>query len=457
MGVAGLSLAGVDLKAISPSDISLLPKANQKFDKWKTTMVNQDAELAKPVTVIIIGAGNRGNVYSSYSAKFPGSMKVVGVSDINDYRLKKMSAKYNVPVENQFGDWSEVFKRPKFADAVVISTPDNTHFKPCMKALEMGYDVLLEKPIAQTEEECKKILAQTKKYNRIVAVGHVLRYAPYFVAMKEVIDSGTIGRVISIQHLEPIQYAHMSHSYVRGPWQNSKETTPIILAKSCHDLDIIRWMINKPCRTITADGKLTFFKAENAPADAPLRCTDGCPHEPTCPYSAIKIYAKKKSYISVLDVPSIDENLIMEKLRTTKYGRCVFHCDNDQPDNYVVNMTFDDDITASFAMEAFTSYGGRRTRVMGTRGDIVGDMTMFLITDFLTGKKTIWDGKVDEVAAYKNAGHGGGDLLLVRDFVKAVSAQDSSLLSSSIDQSVESHIMGFCAEKSRLSMKKVKI
>ena len=425
--------------------------------KIKTKMPEMDAKLDKPVTVMVIGAGSRGRTYARYAEKFPGSMKVVGVADLNPNRRSAMAKKHGIPKENQFAHFNDALSGKKIADAVVISTPDNLHYEPCMKALALGYHVLLEKPVAPTEKECRDILKQARKYDRIVAVCHVLRYAPYFVALKQVLDSGAIGDIVSIQHMEPIQYAHMAHSYVRGNWPLADKTTPIILAKSCHDLDILRWLIGKPCQTIAAEGSLHLFRPENAPKGAPERCTDGCPHESECPYSAIDIYERRKRHLGVFDLPRKDPALIREKLKTTNYGRCVFRCNNDQCDHYVAIMKFEGDITASFTMDAFTPWGGRRTRIMGTKGFIEGDMKTFTFYDFRSGHKSVWDQKVSEVAEYKGSGHGGGDHLLARDFVRAVAAGDEKLLSSTIDVSIESHVMGFMAEKSRKSMKKVKI
>lgn len=456
----GATLVGVDVEAMASDAPSSLPAASEggADDKIDTPVKSLKAEVDKPVSVIIIGAGSRGKTYARYSGKFPDTMKVVGVSDTNAFRRESMGKRYGIPKENRFGDFHEVFAREKFADAVVIATPDFLHYEPCMKALAMGYDVLLEKPAAQTEKECRAILAQAKKYDRIVAICHVLRYAPYFEALRDVVQSGAIGDLVSIQHMEPIQYAHMAHSYVRGNWRDSKKTTPIILAKSCHDLDIIRWIVDKPCKAVSAEGSLHLFKAENAPAGAPMKCTDGCPHESTCPYSAIDIYVRRKRHLGVFDLPdNKDEAAIMEKLRTTGYGRCVYRCDNDQCDHYVTTMLFEDGVTASFTMDAFTPWGGRRTRIMGTRGFIEGDMKKFTVWDFRTGKRRVWDKKVSEVPEYRGAGHGGGDFALARDFVQAVAAHDQSKLSSTIDASIESHIIGFKAEKSRKSMSKVKI
>lgn len=452
----GASLVGVDVKGMTADEESAADFVDGA-EKLNMPVEGLGAKVSKPVSVIIVGAGNRGRTYAGYAARFPDAMKVVGVADINPDRREAMRKRYSVPEENCFGDFHEVFERAKFADAVVIATPDNLHYEPCMLALAEGYDVLLEKPVAPTEKECRSILAQAHKYNRIVAVCHVLRYAPYFIALKQVVDSGAIGDLVSIQHMEPIQYAHMAHSYVRGNWHNSKQTTPIILAKSCHDLDILRWIVGKPCEMISAEGSLFFFRRENMPEGAPERCTDGCPHEATCPYSAIDIYERKKWHTSVFDLPRKDPKLIHEKLLTTDYGRCVFRCDNDQCDHYVATMRFGDGITASFTMDAFTPRGGRRTRIMGTRGYIEGDMTTFTVTEFRTGRQMVWDKKVEEIPEYKGAGHGGGDLALVRDFVRAVAAQDQSLLSSTIDVSIESHVMGFKAEESRLGKRKVAV
>ena len=430
--------------------------------KIKTKMPEMDAGLSKPVTVMIIGAGGRGRTYAQYAAKFPNSMKIVGVADLNPHRRNEMAKKHNIPAENQFAHFNDALSKAKLADAVVIATPDNLHYEPCMKALALGYDVLLEKPVAPTEKECRDIMKQAHKYNRIVAVCHVLRYAPYFVALKQVLDSGAIGDLVSIQHFEPVRYYHFAHSYVRGNWPNSKTTTPVILAKSCHDLDILRWLIGKPCQSIAAEGSLHLFRKEMMPKGATDRCIDNvgggdCPHEKECPYSAKHIYMEKKRFLGPFDLPRKDPALIREKLKTMNYGRCVYRCDNDQCDHYVAIMKFEGDITASFSMDAFTPYGGRRTRIMGTKGFIEGDMTTFTFYDFRSGHKSVWDQKVNEIAEYKGSGHGGGDHLLVRDFVRAVSAQDEKLLSSTIDVSIESHVMGFMAEKSRKSMKKVKI
>jgi len=417
-------------------------------------------DIKEPVTAITTGAGSRGNVYGNYAVKFPNELDIVGVAEPIEIRNERYAKKHNIPKKNRFDTWEHVFEQPKFADAIIITTPDDLHYGPCMKALEMGYDILLEKPIAPTEQECRDILALQNKNGNIVAVCHVLRYAPYFINLKQLMDSGVLGDIISIQHFEPIEHVHMSHSFVRGNWHNSKKTTPIILAKSCHDLDILRWLIGKKCETISAFGGLKWFRAENAPKGSTARCADGCAVESTCPYSALKIYYRDRQRTYVFDFPedkSTHGDFILEQLAKTNYGRCVYKMENDQPDHYVTSMEFEEGITVNFSMEAFTSYHGRRTRVMGSLGDVVGDMNEFTHTDFLSGKQTKWDITVEDVEHYENSGHGGGDWALVTDWIRAVKTKDSSVLSSTLDASIESHLIGFSAEKSRLGKKTMNI
>lgn len=257
---------------------------------------------SRPVTCVIIGAGNRGNTYANYAGRQPDEWQVVGVAEPIEYRNRKMAREYDIPSGQTFKTWEHVFERPKFADVAVITTPDNLHYGPAMEALRLGYDVLLEKVVAQRWEQCNDILQLAREKGRIVGVCHVLRYTSYFRFMKQLVDSGAIGDLVSVQHLEPVEHIHMSHSFVRGNWRNSKESNPILLSKSCHDLDILRWIIGRPCRRVSSFGSLTLFRKERAPAGAPMRCTDGCPAEEQCPYSALKIYLKGKSRLGHLTV-----------------------------------------------------------------------------------------------------------------------------------------------------------
>lgn len=399
---------------------------------------------ARPVTAITLGAGNRGRLYGRFAAQYPAQLKIVGVAEPIEVRREHYRQAHEINEDRCFTTWEDVFTRPKFADAVIITTPDQLHYEPCLAALDAGYDILLEKPIAPTEAECRAILTKVNATGRIVAVCHVLRYAPYFEQLRDQIQRKTIGEVVSIQHFEPIEHIHFAHSFVRGPWHNSRTSTPIILAKSCHDLDILRWLVDKPCRSVQAFGHLSWFRSENSPAGSTERCTGGCAVEGACPFSAPHIYGRLHRHLGHLDLP-VDpaqrEAALQERLRTTDYGRCVYRMDNDQPDHYITNLQFADKVTASFSMEALTSYSGRRTRVMGTSGDIVGDMSSLTVTDFRSGKQSVWNEATDD--------HGGGDFPMMADWVQAIARRDPALLSSSIAQSIESHLMAFMAERSR--------
>ncbi|MBE0649048.1 MAG: Gfo/Idh/MocA family oxidoreductase [Bacteroidales bacterium] len=436
---------------------SFIPFSSWATDEMGYPIILPDnqkhVKLKKPITAITCGAGARGNVYGNYAVEYPDQLKIVGVAEPIPLRIERYSAKHNIPKEHQFVTWEHVFNQPKFADAIIVTTPDALHYGPCMQALKMGYDVLLEKPISPSEQECRDILELTKKTGQIVAVCHVLRYAPYFIKLRELMQEDAIGEVISIQHMEPIQHIHMSHSYVRGNWHNSKECTPIILAKSCHDLDILRWMIGKPSQKIQAFGDLKWFAKENAPEGWTARCANGCNARRKCPYEAEKIYNPKSGWNYVFDLPD-DPNEVPKAIRhaleTTNYGRCVYDMDNDQCDHYIANIQFDDNVTAAFSMEAFTPWGGRRTRVMGSMGFIEGDMSKFTIYDFRTNESKTMEASELNTKTYKNSGHGGGDWRLMADWLQAVYQRNPDLLTSTIDQSIESHIMGFMAEKSRL-------
>jgi predicted dehydrogenase len=444
---ASLAAFGMPLS----SKLSSQQKAYKEIPIQKRHHVEK---LDKPVTAIVIGAGSRGwGAYSSYGLKFPEELKIVGVAEPIPYRRERMAKAFDIPEKHQFVTWEHVFDVPKFADALIITTPDELHYGPAMAGLGIGYDMLLEKVIAQSWKECNDILKLAVKTEAIVAVCHVLRYNAYFRKIKEVVERKEIGEVVSVQHLEPVERIHMSHSFVRGNWRNSSESNPMILSKSCHDTDILRWIINKSCLRVSSFGSLAFFRKENAPGGSTARCTDGCTIERECPYSAIKLYKEKRDWLHHLNLEEENDETIMRELKNGPYGRCVYLCDNDVVDHQISNFEFEGGVTTAFSMEALTSYGGRRTRIFGTQGDLIGDEKTLVITNAISGDIDIWDAR----SAQKfDAGHGGADHALVYDFVRAVSKQDSSLLTSTIQASMESHLMGFQAEASRQSHGKKK-
>ena len=249
----------------------------------------------KKLKVICIGAGGRGRGYFNIMSEHPDKFELVGVADPIDAARDVFIRSFGIPEENSYRSWEEILDRPKFADIAIISTLDDMHYKPAMKAIELGYDLLLEKPIAQTVEEISDIAKAAHKKGARVIVCHVLRYTPFYKKVKDIVDSGAIGEIMSVIALERVQNIHYSHSYVRGNWHSEKESTPMLLAKSCHDIDIIQWLLGKTCKKVSSFGDLTYFKSENAPEGAPVRCADGgCPIADTCPYNCIKLYYDDK-------------------------------------------------------------------------------------------------------------------------------------------------------------------
>ncbi len=419
-----------------------------RFERDSTHFIQQGKKPENPVTAIVVGAGSRGwGAYSSYALKYPDEIQIVGVAEPIPYRRRRMAEAFNIPEENQFETWEQVFDRPKFADVIFITTPDDLHYKPSMAGLELGYDLLLEKPIAQSWEECKDILELSEKKGAIVAVCHVLRYSPYYIKIKEIIDSGEIGDVVSMEHTELIEHIHMSHSYVRGLWNNSATSNPIILSKSCHDTDIIHWFAGKPCTRTSSFGSLTYFTLANAPEGSTERCTDGCPVESECPYSALKIYKNRRSFLQHMPIEEFTDETIIHQLKTGPFGRCVYRCNNNVPDHQVTNFEFEGGMTVSFTLEGKTWDTRRFTRIFGSKGDISGDERTLRITNYSKREYYEWD---TSQAFQFASGHGGGDHGLMHDFVRAVAFKKPELLASAIQVSMASHLMAFMAEKSRL-------
>ncbi|MGN1095494.1 MAG: Gfo/Idh/MocA family protein, partial [Eubacteriales bacterium] len=290
----------------------------------------------KNFSAVIIGAGGRGSTYAAIMKTMPEKFSVVGVAEPIEMRRNSIKEKFSLSDDVCFSDWHELLSRPKMADIAVIATMDNEHYEPAMKAISLGYNLLLEKPVAQTAKECTDIANAAKKAGVCVLVCHVLRYSPFYKTVKSIVRSGMIGEVMSVIQVEAVGDRHNSHSYIRGDWRSEKESTPMLLAKSCHDLDIIQWLIDKPCKKVQSFGELTYFKEENAPKGAPVRCADGgCPVGDTCPYNCFKIYCEPGGWGKSWGVKAITRGIakneeptdeeIIEALKTTDFGLCVFH------------------------------------------------------------------------------------------------------------------------------------
>ena len=408
---------------------------------------------AKPITIVAIGAGNRTNKYLEYAVRNPGRLKLVGVAERNDIRRHAVTAKFGLTPEQCFADYERFFENPVPADAILIGTPENMHFEPCMKAIEVGYNVLLEKPIAQHLEECREIARRARERGVMVGVCHVLRYHPYFAKIREIVASGELGQVVSVNHTAAVGLDRATHSYVRGIFRRERESNPILLAKCCHDIDFLLWLTEARCRKLSSFGSLRWFRAENAPEGAAARCLD-CRIEPECPFSARDLYYVRRDWVSNFDVPSgatLDAT-ILEELRTGMLGRCVYRCDNDVVDHQLLAMEMDDEVTMSLSMEMFTNDDFRKTHIRLTGGEIDGDERTLRVRRFRGGDAETYD--FSDIAGQPF--HAGADLQLIGDFIRALRDPSRPFLTT-IDDSIESHRICYEAERSRRTGKTIRM
>jgi len=405
----------------------------------------------KPVTLVVAGAGGRGAIYASFAKHFPERARVVGVAEPREVLRQRMIETHGIPAGGVFASWEELAAKPRMADAVIVATQDAMHEAPTVALAAKGYHILLEKPMAPTEAACQRIVNAVRKAGVIFAVCHVMRYTQYTRMLKRELDSGRIGEIVSIQHLEPVGYWHQAHSFVRGNWRNEAESSFMLLAKSCHDMDWLRYIMGRRCVSVSSFGALTHFRPECRPAGAADRCLD-CGVEAQCPYSAKRIYLgrfeKGQTAWPVANLaPVITRESLMEALRNGPYGRCVYACDNDVVDHQVVNILFEGARTASFTMTGLTESTGRRTRIFGTRGEINAQGGQIRVYDFLTDTAEMIDTTKDDGSVL--TGHGGGDAGVMDCFVRAVAENNPSHIISGPDETLESHRMVFAAEKAR--------
>lgn len=398
------------------------------------------------VTFSVIGLGGRASVYlNALQENYSGRYEVVAVAEPIESKRLEAKLKYGVKDENLFVTDKELLQRERLSDVAIVATQDNMHFDEAVALLDKGYDLILEKPIATTLEQTLALYRHAKKYNgQIVAICHVLRHTVFFNTLKQIVDSKKLGNVVSIQHNENIGYYHFAHSYVRGNWNNSDTSSPLVVAKSCHDMDILLYLLgDKHADKIASFGSLTFFNHNNYNSElmAP-RCIN-CSVEKSCPYSAVRIYSSDKIKSVVFDKTSIQR--VKDQLAVSNYGRCVFDCDNNVVDHQATIIQFDDGITATFNISAFTAKVNRSIKIMCEYGEIRGIEKPYRIetTDFRTDETTAYDLNISE------GGHGGGDKGFVIDFMESYLKGEQ--FSSTLDKSIESHVMAFLAEKSRVN------
>jgi predicted dehydrogenase len=398
------------------------------------------------LTAILIGAGARGaGGYAPYALDYPHELTFVAVAEADPVRRAKFAAEHGITPERCYESWETLLEGSQLADIAVICTQDRMHYEPTIKALNLKYHVLLEKPMSPDPKECLEMEQAARANDRLLTICHVLRYTPFWRTIKQAITEGRIGEVVSIQLNENVGYWYIAHSFVRGNWSNSDISSPMILAKSCHDMDVLSWLMDKPCNRISSFGSLKHFHADNAPEDSTDHCLD-CVVEATCPYSAPRFYLSDefKGWARHF-TPELTKENIVQGLRETNYGRCVYRSDNNVVDHQVVNMEFEGGATAMFSMCGFTFEQERRIQVMGTRGELRGEDDKITIFDFLTHQKT-------EIAIpVQMSGHGGGDGGIVRSFLREVRGFSGQESLTSAAASVRSHLMAFAAEESRLN------
>ncbi|MFX0185476.1 MAG: Gfo/Idh/MocA family protein [Candidatus Hodarchaeota archaeon] len=455
----------------------------------------------KCVTAVLIGAGFRGrDTYGIYALKHPEELKFIAVAEPDPVRRKIFAEAHKIPSELQFESWEYLLhpSNNRLADTAFITTQDQMHTQPALHALNLGYHVLLEKPIATKLEECIQLVKKAKEVKRQLRIAHVLRYTPFFSTVHEIVKSGRLGNIITIDHRENVSYYHYAHSYVRGNWAKENTSSPMILAKSCHDLDIIYWLVGLKAHKISSFGSLTHFRPENAPRGAIKRCTNGCPAAKNCKYYAPRFYidnipllrvgrvggSRHERFIAglALDHPyffsklekifpslqkthdyrgypvsAISEDLSlkgkMDALITGPYGKCVYYSDNDVVDHQVTIIEFPNDVTTTFTMHGFSHAEGRTIRIDGTEGTLIGEFLTsgdrLILHNHLRGtKEVILETKGDKDPTY---GHGGGDQGIIVSFLRSFTEKYTTDPLTSAKASLESHVMAFAAEKARLT------
>ncbi|WP_129664925.1 Gfo/Idh/MocA family protein [Phytoactinopolyspora endophytica] len=430
-----------------------------------------------PVRLLVLGAGGRGgHAYAGWCLEHPDRARVVAVADPDVERRTRVGDAHAIPEQWRFDHWQAALVQPGPWDAVIVATPDREHVDPTIRALELGYYVLLEKPVAPTASDLSRLADAAKGRPGAITVSHVMRYAPFYVALQRVVRDGRIGELQGIQHLENIAYWHFAHSYVRGNWHRSDRSSPMLLAKACHDLDMLRWLVGEPCIQVSSFGERRHFRLEQAPAGSTERCIDGCAVADTCPYNAERFYMEQLADIDGPPVTAITNDTSPEgrrrALETTDYGRCVYRMDNDVVDHQTTALRFANGVTASVVVSAFTQHNTRTITVMGSHGQINGDARTGRIetisfrdtppnvgvpanvpaTSGTLQVDPAVQGDIEDVSE-AFAGHGGGDAGLMADFTQRVhrwrTGEAFEAAPTSLEESLESHWVAFAAERSR--------
>ena len=432
-------------------------------------MTKSNTRSKRPATAVVVGAGHRGILYASYALKHPDELKIVGVVDPDQRRSAELARQHGFSMDNWFPGSEDLARRGRLADAAINATMDKLHVATSLPLLKTGYHVLLEKPVATSAADVRRLLKVARRYKRNVMICHVLRYAPFYLAIRQRVAAGKIGRILSIRTTEHVSFHHMATAFIRGKWANQATCESSMLMSKCsHDLDILMWMNTGVApRWVSSFGSLMYFKPAGAPKGSGKRCLKDCRIEKACPYSAKTLYVDRAlwKFYAWETVEHLGPLSRAGKLRSLRednpYGRCVWHCDNDVVDHQVVSIEFADGSTASHNMIGGTAKPFRQIHIIGTHGEIEGEMEtgLFRVRHAdprrLTGGKEYAEETVDVNVG--TDGHGGGDLRLVEDFVRVLRGQKPSLSTTHLEDSVYGALVGFAADKARLSHKAVAI
>jgi predicted dehydrogenase len=424
---------------------------------------NRGTIVDRKLSCVIVGAGHRAVTYASYAKTHPGELEVVGVADPSDQRRSHAAKVFGLTPSRCFRSAEELAAQPKLADFVINGTMDHQHVPTSIPLLERGYDILLEKPFATSEAEMWTLVETVRRTGRKVAVCHVLRHAPFYAAIRQRVLEGAIGDLLNIQACEHVSYHHMAVGFVRGKWRRSDYCqSTMLMAKSCHDLDLIAWMKSGTYpRRVSSFGSNFQFRPEKAPAGSGTRCLVDCPIENTCQYSARKHYIDHPSRwafyvwdsLEHIAAPTLEDKI--ESLKTSPYGKCVWKTDMNVVDHQSVLIDFEDGCTATLNMVGGSPKPSRSIHLIGTRGEIQGclETSAFSIRHIDTRPgheftEEIVDLKVRGDMTGARGGHGGGDSRLVGDFLAYLQGQPPSLSTTTLEDSIAGHLIGFCANQS---------
>ena len=403
-------------------------------------------EESGKVSIAAIGIGNRTRKYLKYITAHPESVELVAIVECDAKRIAEAKNEYGLDDSACFTSAEVFFSVRRKIDAVIIGTPDNLHFEQCMAAISNGYHVLLEKPIAQTAEECLEIENAARRAGVKVSVCYVLRYHSYYMKLKEILHRRDLGKIISMHHTVNVGLDRMTHTYVRGPWGIEKDTTPIFLSKCCHDVDILLWLCEGRPNKVSSFGSLRWFRPENAPEGSSDRCIT-CAVEGCCPFSAVDLYRRRHSWIDNFIVPEgqTKDQVIDEELKSGRFGRCVFHCGNDVMDNQITSFYTTDGVSIDITMVSMTREDGRHLRINCAYGEVIADGNTIEVRHFNSDRKEFYDfTEINKLPL-----HGNADLAIIEDFVDSVCIPERALRSSIYD-AIDSHLLCFKAEESRL-------